>query len=40
MRVTLKIEADAAGGVSENTQRTVSENCKTLKFKTQGFEQS
>jgi len=38
LRVTLEIEADVAGGVPENTQRTVSENCKTLKFKSHGFE--
>ena len=40
VRVTLEIEADVEDGVPENAQRTVSENCKTLKFKTQGFEKS
>ena len=29
-------EADMPGGV--RSQRTVSENCKTLKFKSHGFE--
>lgn len=38
MRVTLEIEAEVPDGVGERLQRTVSENAKTLKFKTQGFE--
>jgi hypothetical protein len=40
VRVTLEIEAEVDDGVPENTQRTVSENCKTLKFKLNGFETS
>jgi hypothetical protein len=37
---TLEIEAGVAAGVPEDSQATVSENCKTVKFKTQGFEAS
>jgi hypothetical protein len=37
--VTIEIDAAVPGGVSENVVRTVSENCRTLKFKTFGFEQ-
>jgi hypothetical protein len=38
VRVSLEIEAEVEDGVPESTQRTVSENCKTLKFKSHGFE--
>ncbi len=37
--VTLEIEANVPGGISESVMRTVSENCRTLKFKTHGFEE-
>jgi hypothetical protein len=40
VRVVLEIEAQVEDGVPESTQRTVSENCKTLKFKSQGFEKA
>jgi len=40
VRVVLEIEAEVPDGVPESTQRTVSENCRTLKFTSQGFEQS
>jgi hypothetical protein len=37
--VTLEIHADIPEGVSEEVVRTVTENCRTLKFSSQGFEQ-
>ncbi len=37
--VTLEIQAEAPDGVPENTVRTVTENCRTLKFKDHGFEE-
>jgi hypothetical protein len=36
--VTMEIQAHSARGIPENVVRIVSENCKTLKFQTQGFE--
>ena len=36
--ITLEIEARVRGGVPEKVVRTVSENCRTLKFRNQGFE--
>jgi predicted AAA+ superfamily ATPase len=36
--LTLEIEAAVPGGVPENVVRIVSENAKTLKFSSQGFE--
>jgi len=36
--VTVEIQARVAGGVPDNVVRTVSENCRTLKFKSQSFE--
>lgn len=39
VKVVLEIEAIIPDGVSENVVRTVTENCRTLKFTTQGFEQ-
>jgi hypothetical protein len=38
VRVTLEIEAQIPGGVPDNVVRTVTENSRTLKFKSQGFE--
>jgi hypothetical protein len=38
--VTLEISADVPGGVPEKVVRTVTENCRTLKFQNQGFEES
>ncbi|MFQ3679401.1 MAG: AAA+ family ATPase, partial [Pseudanabaenaceae cyanobacterium] len=38
--VTLEIEAEIPEGVPEDVVRTVMENCRTLKFNTQSFEQS
>ena len=40
IRVTVEIDAEAPDGVSEDTQRIVTENCQTLKFKDHGFEKS
>lgn len=38
VRVTLEIEANIPGGATEQVVRTVTENCKSLKFQQQGFE--
>jgi len=38
--ITLEIRAEAPGGVPDNVVRTVTENCRTLKFKTHGFEET
>ncbi len=40
VKITLEIEAEIPEGVPEDVMRTVTENCRTLKFKTQSFEQS
>jgi hypothetical protein len=39
VKVTLEISAEFAGDVPESTVRTVTENCRTLKFKDHGFEE-
>jgi hypothetical protein len=39
VRVTLEIEADVPDGVPDNVVRTVTENSRTLKFTSQGFEE-
>jgi hypothetical protein len=39
VKVTLEIEADVSSGVPENVVRTVTENSRTLKFSSFGFEQ-
>ncbi|OPY24935.1 MAG: hypothetical protein A4E23_00176 [Methanomethylovorans sp. PtaU1.Bin073] len=36
--VTLEIEVEVPSGVPDNVVRTVTENSRTLKFKSQGFE--
>jgi hypothetical protein len=36
--VTLEIEAKVPNGVPDNVVRTVTENSRTLKFKSHGFE--
>jgi predicted AAA+ superfamily ATPase len=38
VRVSLEIEAEMPEGASEQVVRIVTENCRTLKFKSQGFE--
>jgi hypothetical protein len=37
--VTLEIDADIPDGAPENVVRTVTENSRTLKFSSQGFEE-
>jgi hypothetical protein len=39
VKITLEIEADLPSGAPENVVRTVTENCRTLKFDSQGFEE-
>ena len=39
VKVTLEIEAEVPSGVPENVVRTVTENSRTLKFTSQGFEE-
>ena len=38
VRVTLEVEADFPNGTPQNTVRTVSENCDTLKVDSFGFD--
>ena len=38
VRVTIEIEARLPNGTSDQLVRTVTENCRTLKFDSQGFE--
>jgi predicted AAA+ superfamily ATPase len=38
VNVTLEIEANIQSGVPDNVVRIVTENCRTLKFSSQGFE--
>ena len=38
VKVTLEIEADLPDGATEQVVRTVTENYRTLKFESQGFE--
>lgn len=38
VKVTLEIHADVPSGAPDNVVRTVTENCRTLKFSDQGFE--
>ena len=38
--VTLEIAADVKNGVPDKVVRKVTENCRTLKFKDHGFEES
>jgi hypothetical protein len=40
VRVTLEIEADLPEGASDDLVRTVTENCRTLKFADAGFEEA
>ena len=39
VEITLEIQAHVEGGIPDHIVRTLSENCKTLKFRDQGFEQ-
>jgi hypothetical protein len=38
VRVTMEIDADIPSGAPDQVVRTVTENCRTLKFTSQGFE--
>ncbi len=38
--VTIEINADVPSGAPDNVVRTVTENCRTLKFESAGFEES
>ena len=38
VKVTLEVEAEVPSGVPDNVVRTVTENSRTLKFTSQGFE--
>ena len=38
VKVTIDIEATFGDGVPEDLERTLTENCRTLRFKTQEFE--
>jgi predicted AAA+ superfamily ATPase len=40
VEVTLEIQADIPGGAPDHVVRTVTENSRTLKFKTYGFEET
>ncbi|WP_448572868.1 Swt1 family HEPN domain-containing protein [Trichothermofontia sp.] len=39
VKITLEIEADIPEGVPDDVARTIMENCRTLKFNNQSFEQ-
>ena len=39
VRITIEIDAEIPSGAPENIVRTVTENCRTLKFENQGFEE-
>ena len=40
VRVTVEIAAEVAEGVSDDAQRVIDENCRTLGFTSHGFEES
>jgi hypothetical protein len=37
--ITVEIEAEIPSGAPDNVFRTVTENCRTLKFENSGFEE-
>lgn len=39
VEITIEIKAEVPDGVPDNVVRTVTENCRTLKFKSHGFEE-
>jgi hypothetical protein len=39
VEIVIEIKAHIPDGAQDNTMRTVSENCKVLKFKSFGFEE-
>lgn len=40
VKITIEIDAELPSGAPENVVRTVTENCRTLKFESHGFEES
>jgi len=40
VEVTLEIQAQVRDGAPDHVVRTVTENCRTLRFKSYGFEES
>ncbi len=40
VKITIEIEAEIPSGAPDNVVRTVTENCRTLKFDNQGFEET
>jgi hypothetical protein len=40
VKITLEVEAEIPEGIPDDVARTVMENCRTLKFLHQSFEQS
>jgi hypothetical protein len=40
VKITLEIEAEIPEGVPDDVARTIMENCRTLKFNSQSFEQT
>jgi len=39
VNVSLEVEAESANGFTQQTVRTISENCKTLRVRDSGFEE-
>lgn len=39
VKVTLEVEADIPHGASDDLARTITENCRTPRFKNHGFEE-
>jgi hypothetical protein len=39
VRITLEINAEVPGGITADVVRTVTENCRTLRFTSHGFEE-
>jgi hypothetical protein len=40
VEITLEIQAEIPDGAAESVVRTVTENCRTLKFTSFGFEEA
>jgi hypothetical protein len=40
VRATLEVDADIPTGASEDFVRTITENCRTLRFESHGFEEA
>jgi hypothetical protein len=39
VKVSLEVEAEADDGFTQQTVRTISENCRTLRVRDSGFEE-